>query len=89
MPESLFLMKLQAEACSFIKKRLWHRCVPVNFAKFLRTPFLQNTSRRLLLIVLLSLLSQDVFEKNWIKNNSKFSSKTASFPRIFNFVRNW
>ena len=23
---------------------LWHRCFPVNFAKFLKTPFLQNTS---------------------------------------------
>ena len=22
-----------------LKKRLWHRCFPVNFAKFLRTPF--------------------------------------------------
>ena len=32
------------EACNFIKKRLWHRCFPVNFVKFLRTPFLQNTS---------------------------------------------
>ena len=29
---------------SFTKKRLWHRCFPVNLAKFLRTPFLQNTS---------------------------------------------
>ena len=28
--------------CNFIKKRLYHRCFPVNFAKFLRTPFLQN-----------------------------------------------
>ena len=27
-----------------LKKRIWHRCFPVNFAKFLRTPFLQNTS---------------------------------------------
>ena len=26
------------------KKRLWHRCFPVNFVKFLRTTFLQNTS---------------------------------------------
>ena len=26
------------------KKRLWHRCFLVNFAKFLRTPSLQNTS---------------------------------------------
>ena len=32
-----------------IKKRLWHICFPVNFAKFLRTPFLQNTYGRLLL----------------------------------------
>ena len=31
-----FLIELQA----FIKKRLWHRCFPVNFAQFLRTPFL-------------------------------------------------
>ena len=29
--------------------RLWHRCFPVNFAKFLRTPFLQNTTGRLLI----------------------------------------
>ena len=31
-----------------LKKRLWHMCFPVNFAKFLRTPFLKNTSGRLL-----------------------------------------
>ena len=24
-------------------KRVWHRCFPVNFAKFLRTPFPKNT----------------------------------------------
>ena len=35
-------------AASFAK-RLWHRCFPVSFAKFLKTPFLQNTSGRLLL----------------------------------------
>ena len=26
-----------------LKKRLWHRCFPVNFAKFLKTPFLKRT----------------------------------------------
>ena len=31
------------------KKRPWHRCFPVNFAKFLRTPSLQNTCGQLLL----------------------------------------
>ena len=30
-----------------LKKRLWHRRFLVNFARFLRTPFLQNTSGRL------------------------------------------
>ena len=34
---------------TFLKKRLWHRCSPRNFAKFLRTPFLKNTSGQLLL----------------------------------------
>ena len=31
------------------KKRLWHRCFPVNFAKFLRTSFLTEHLRWLLL----------------------------------------
>ena len=34
---------------TLLKKRLWHRCFPVNFAKFLRTLFLQNNSRCLFL----------------------------------------
>ena len=33
-----------------LKERLRHKCFIVNFAKFLRTPFLQDTSERLLLI---------------------------------------
>ena len=37
-------------SATLLKKRLWHRCFPVNFAKFLRTAFLQNTSGRLLLL---------------------------------------
>ena len=36
-----------------LKNRLWHRCFPVNFVKFLRTPFLQIFSGRLLLTFLL------------------------------------
>ena len=45
-----FLIKLQASGLQlYLKKRLWRRCFPVNIEKFLRTPFLQNTSGRLLL----------------------------------------
>ena len=34
---------------TLLKKRLWRRCFPVNFAKFLRTHFLQNIPGRLLI----------------------------------------
>ena len=34
---------------TLLKMRLWHRRVPVNFVKFLRTSLSQNTSWRLLL----------------------------------------
>ena len=27
------------ERATLLKKRLWHKCFPMNFAKFLRTPF--------------------------------------------------
>ena len=41
-------MKKSLRTATLLKKD-WHRCFPVNFAKFLRAPFLQNTSGRLLL----------------------------------------
>ena len=47
---SIFFNKVPGlRPATLLKNRLWHRCFPVNFAKFLRTPFLQNTSGRLLL----------------------------------------
>ena len=43
-----FIIKLQALGLrpeTLLKKRLWHGCFPVNFAKFLRTTFfLPDTS---------------------------------------------
>ena len=45
----LFCKKGVPRHATLLKKSLWHRCFPVNFQKFLRTPFLQNTSGRLLL----------------------------------------
>ena len=35
--QSLFLIKLQAATASLLKKKLWHKCFPMNFAEFLRT----------------------------------------------------
>ena len=45
--QSLFFNKVKP--ATLLKKRLWYKCFPVNFAKFLRTYFSQNTSGRLLL----------------------------------------
>ena len=41
VPESFFCSLRPA---IWLKKILWNRCFPANFAKFLRTPFLKNTS---------------------------------------------
>ena len=39
--QSLFFDKVTGlRPVTLLKKRLWHRCFPVNFVKFLRTPFL-------------------------------------------------
>ena len=46
------LLNSQENTCrpaTLLKKRLWRRCFLPNFAKFLRAPFLQNTSGRVLL----------------------------------------
>ena len=44
--QNLFFNK----AAGLFKKRVWHRCLPVNLAKFLRTLFFtEKTSGRLLL----------------------------------------
>ena len=54
----------------FIKKRLWHRCLPVYFAKFLRTSFLKNTSEGLLLCIRTESTIPFLYGKIWITENS-------------------
>ena len=48
--QSVFFNKVAAlKPATLSKKRLWHRCFPKNFVKFLGISFLQNNSERLLL----------------------------------------
>ena len=48
--QRLFFNKVEGlRPATLLKKSLWHRYFPVNFAKFLKIPFVQNTSGRLLL----------------------------------------
>ena len=39
------------DPATLLKKRLWHRCFPVNFVKFLRTPFYREQGVFLLFIM--------------------------------------
>ena len=65
---SIFFNKVaDLSPATLFQKRLWHRCFPVNFAKFLRTPFSQNISGWLLLIFA-------VFQNNCFWNFCECSS---------------
>ena len=64
------IMRRFFETTLLKKRQIWHRCFPVNFAKFVRTPFLQNTSGRLLWIQYL--LQREIVwcirQVNWVTN---------------------
>ena len=66
VPESLFYW-------NFIEKEslLWHRCFPVNFAKFSRTPLFTKHLRWLLLLLLLFL---SLLNNGWCHSTSNASS---------------
>ena len=77
-----YLIELQTWKA--VKKRLWHKCFPVNLAKFLRTPFLQNTSGRLLLLLAFQKQPPEVFYKkrcSW--EFCKICRKTPVVCKIF------
>ena len=45
VPESFF-NKVRPQSATLLRKKFWRRCFSVNFTKFLRKLFLQNTSGR-------------------------------------------
>ena len=54
---------------TLLKKRLWHLRFPVNFAKFLRTPFSQSTFGRLLLkYISVNVTSGNISVKHRLQN---------------------
>ena len=74
--QSLFFNKVAGmRPATLLKKRLWHRCFPVKFAEFLRTPFLRNTSGKLLLLCFGLTYFTPVFhfDTPWTRQNQRFS----------------
>ena len=62
--QSLFFNKvIGLRLVTLLKKKLWRRCFRMNFSEFLRTPFLQNTSRQLLLKIFFKLFKMSNFRK--------------------------
>ena len=71
---------------TLLKKKLWHRCFPVNFAKFLKTPFLteehiflQNASSVLFCLVTYSHILENCGEED--RKNLGLSFQTRSNRR--------
>ena len=57
--QSLFFNKVAGlGSATLLKKRHWHRCFPVNFAKFLITPFLQTPLGGCFCLLLVFLIEQ-------------------------------
>ena len=75
MCQSLFFNTVAyLSPATLLKKRLWHRYFPVNFAKFLRTPFLKNTSGRLLRSKRF-VPSEEFYKKGVLKKIQQFTGK--------------
>ena len=75
-----FSIKLQV----LLKKKLWHRCFPVNFAKFLRAPFITEHLWWLLLFIKgreTSMMPKDLPLKIWT-NNPDLMKNTISVEWI-------
>ena len=83
--QSLFFNRVVGlRSATLLKKKLWHRCFPVNFAKFLRTPFVQKTSGQLLIWTTASETSNTKYLE-LIKRRSKVQEKNMSCKRALNF----
>ena len=71
------------EACNFIKKRLQHRCFPVKFVKFLRTPTLKNICERLLTTFFETITRSMRFFGKFCNNCFKSFLRASSILNIF------
>ena len=80
--EFLFNKVICLKDCIFVKKRLQHLCFPLTFAKFLRTPFLQNTSGGCFWVSYRNLLCY--FKKDF--NFSILKTPTMNFEKMLKIL---
>ena len=81
--QSLFFKVADLRPATLLKKRLWHSCFPVNFAKFLRTSFLQDTpERQLLSLIVFGVISRSLF----LNQNLVLRMHSISFTNLLLFL---
>ena len=77
--QSFFFNKVAGlKPVNLFRKILWHRCFPVKFTNFLRTPFLYKTSRGCFSLDLL-LTPMYFWRKRSFPKGLLFSSQCTSF----------
>ena len=73
--QSLFFNKVvDLRPATLLKKRLWRRCFPVDFATFLWTPSLQNSSGCFLIFLFLKFISHHTKEILYVNTNLRETS---------------
>ena len=77
VPESLFLINLNSIDLQLLLKQDYSAGVLVNFVKFVRTPFLKNTTRRSLLIIAVSIVLALQF--HGISNEVRIGKRNCKF----------
>ena len=60
MSVSLFHLSCRLRLAALLKKKLWHRCFPVNFVKFLRKMQLERLSQNVV-----ARLQLEVYQKQY------------------------
>ena len=82
--QSLFFNKVAGlRPATLLKKRLWHRCFPVSFVRFLWTPFLKEH----LWWLLLQLEDYSSYQAKIF--SYKLSSSLISATRTFSYLRKY
>ena len=77
---SLFLIKLEAQTCNFIKKRLQNRCFPVKFAKFCKHLFLQKISGGCFRKLKYKRKNTILYSESLKRGSKRLNMKNTSFP---------
>ena len=84
----LFLIKLQAQPAKLLKNWPWHKCLAANFAKFLRTLFLQDNSGQLLLHAITNLNKFQILPQHPSVDHAVLRKICKEIPLCAFFIRN-